>query len=92
MGIEECFKQANKNFEYPEVFSFNDEHLPSTIMSQAIFSFTEKDKEFQGHIFELQKVKTSLLRQSVYQGNVSNLYNDMKKIDQIGVKKEEPII
>lgn len=46
IGMEDSFKQVAKNFEYLEEFKFTEEHLPSTILSQAIFKFTDNDREF----------------------------------------------
>lgn len=41
IGIERAFKLGQENFTYPEVFLFTDEHLPSTILSQALFKFSD---------------------------------------------------
>lgn len=50
VGIEKSFKAGNKNFNYPECFSFSDENLPSTILSQAIFRFSDSDTGFREKI------------------------------------------
>lgn len=41
--MEKAFKMGSDHFIYPDSFQFTDEHLPQTILSQALFKFSDKD-------------------------------------------------
>lgn len=79
MGMEKVIKRGQENFVYPDSFKFTDEHLPQTILSQALFKYSNDD-DFKVAITNLQKIKEQLIRKAIFQFNVSQTLEEIEKL------------